>query len=110
MSCDDSRDMVRMETLIENVEIGECRFDPVVLASSGVDTCVAVVVVLHGGGVVMAHVDATEIWVKVASMEIAAQIFVESCVKMLFKKKPGPGQRILVYELVRFLYDSVGSK
>ena len=77
-----------MESQIKNVAIGECQFDPVVSASSGVETCVAVVVVLHGGGVVMAHVDAAEIWAEVASVEIAAQVFVESCVKRLMKKRP----------------------
>ena len=35
LSCDNSRDKVRMESRIKNVEVARCRFYPVVLVSSG---------------------------------------------------------------------------
>ena len=74
---------------IDNVAMEQIGFHPLVLATSGVDTCVAAVVSLRGDGVAIAHVDPTEIISSSPSMDVAAWHLIERCIEQLNKSKSG---------------------
>ena len=59
------------------------------LATSGIDTCVAVVIALRGDGVVVVHVDPTEIFTDSPSVDVAARSFLQHCIAHLNHTRPG---------------------
>ena len=74
---------------IDHVAMEEIGFHPLVLATSGVDTCVAAVISLHGDGVVIAHFDPTAILSSSSSTNVADRDLIERFIEQLNKSKPG---------------------
>jgi hypothetical protein len=74
---------------IENVPMGQSDFHRLALATSGIDTCVAVVIALRGDGVVVVHVDPTEIFTDSPSVDVAARSFLQHCIAHLNHTRPG---------------------
>lgn len=74
---------------IDNVVMETTGSHPSVLASSGVCTCVAVVILLREDEIFIAHVDPTEIISSLGPVDVVAQEFIEHCVEKLYENKPG---------------------
>ena len=78
-----------MASKIEKVVMKRSGCRPVALATSGVDACVTVVVLLRGDDVFISHVDPTRLFERSSSMDVAGWDFIEHCVVQLYGKKPG---------------------
>jgi hypothetical protein len=74
---------------IENVKMGSSKIHPMISATTGVSTCIAVVIVTDLCGVFLSHVS-PENFLDTESLVIdSAQYFIETVIEDLFKKSPG---------------------
>ena len=74
---------------IRDVVMGDCRSHTMALATSGLDTCIGLLVLLRQEDFVMAHIDRTKIHRSGVSVDVAAQKFIEYCIKRVHRLKPG---------------------
>ncbi|CAF0975797.1 unnamed protein product [Didymodactylos carnosus] len=71
---------------VKNVAMGASATDPIVLATTGVASCIAVIITLKDKGVFINHVDSTELFNTKCSTIDNAQRFIERIVKRFFAK------------------------
>ena len=78
-----------MASKIDRVVMEQSGCHPVALATSGVDACVPVVVLLRGDDVFISHVDPTQLIERSSSMDVVWRNFIEHFVVQLYEEKPG---------------------
>jgi hypothetical protein len=74
---------------VKNVTMGSSDIHPVVLATTGLSTCIAVVIVTDSCGVFLSHVSPTSFMDIRIPVIYRAQQFIEFVIQKLFKNSPG---------------------